>query len=126
MSGGWDAWYEAAVADGGIAVVVDPTGASPGVPLTPPNCLEVGGAGTGGSGCDVVMWHEGATAVASNPGLYNTGPNQPFPTGTWPQASTHAGTWVYKAWNYCPNSFPTGMDSHYFIVNDVHNNTAIQ
>jgi hypothetical protein len=107
-NGGWDAWYQTPAADGGI---------SNSTFRSAPQSLDISGVGVAASGCDVVQWHAGVFPDPNNPGFYDisTFPSHPISPIS---GGTNGGVWEYRAWNYCPSSFPTGTSSHYFIVND--------
>lgn len=116
VNGGWDTWYMNPAAMGAISTTVAHSGVT---------CLEVGGPGVAASGCDIVQEHSTVTSLAGNPGFYD---HAAHGAGGWPGntplGAPGLGTWQYRAWNYCPSTFPTGTSSHYFIVNDVLNNSS--
>jgi hypothetical protein len=117
QNGGWDVWFQNPAAAGRINTNFNHT---PGGSRS----LEVSGAGVGGSGCDIVQWHQGASAAPGNPGLYNPAFGPGGYPGQTPGGPPGLGAWQYRAWNYIPSGFPTGTASHYFIVNDQYNHAS--
>lgn len=98
--GGWDTWYQTVGAQGGISAAMNhSTVAGPG------QSLEVAGLGVGGSGCDMVQWFQGASALGGNEGFYAA---PLYPT---------TGTWQLRGWNFVPSS-QIGLQSNYCILND--------
>lgn len=105
-NGHWDAWYGTVAADGGIS-------ANPAAGSTPgDNCLETGGPGVGGSGCDMVQWHEGVANLGT--GNYTGFPGQ----------AGAGGYWSYSVSTYVSSALPSGSQSCYFIANDTFNNAG--